>query len=145
MGAAGFSRVKDGIVRCVSKRREIEAVYIFGSIASGRARNNSDVDIAVLVNPKSSRLKAVDYRLSLASDIGMTVGRMDIDLIVLNDAPTVLAHQVLSKGKLVFQRSAAARIRFQVRTVNTYLDTEPMRALYRRYLKKRIREGKIFG
>jgi len=56
-----------------------------------------------------------------------------------------LAHQVLSKGKLVFERSARARVEFQVRTVNLYIDTEPLRKLYRHYLKKRIREGRVFG
>ena len=129
----------------MSKRREIQAAYIFGSVVSGRSRTNSDIDIAVLLNPKSLHLKSLDYRLKLASEMSSAIGRSDVDLIILNEAPPVLAHQVVSKGQLVFERSAAARVDFQVRTVNAYLDTEPMRALYRSYLKKRIREGKIFG
>ena len=140
-----ISSIKDGVIRSVSKRREIQAAYIFGSVASGRARRGSDVDIAVLLHPKSPHLKSLNYRLRLGAEIATAIGRSDIDLIVLNEAPPVLAHQVLSKGKLVFERSASARVKFQVETVNIYLDTEPMRALYRRYLKKRIREGRIFG
>ena len=137
--------IKGALVKCLSKRREIQAAYIFGSVASGRNRLGSDIDIAVLLNDKSSRLNSLDYRLQLAADLNSAIGRSDVDLVILNEAPPVLAHQVLSKGQLVFERSPSARVDFQVRTVNAYLDTEPMRALYRSYLKKRIREGKIFG
>jgi hypothetical protein len=139
------SSIREGVVRCMSKKREIQAAYIFGSVASGRTRPGSDVDIAVLLNENSSRFRSPDYRLKLAAEISSAIGRPDVDLTILNEAPPVLAHQVLSKGQLVFERSASARADFQVRTVNVYLDTEPMRALYRRYLKKRIREGKILG
>jgi predicted nucleotidyltransferase len=145
MSRRDLASIRDGVARCVSKRREIQAAYIFGSVASGRTRPDSDVDVAVLLNPKSLRLGSLDYRLELAAEISSALGRSDVDLIILNEAPPVLAHQVLSKGRLVFERSASVRVEFQVRTVNLYLDTEPMRALYRRYLKRRIREGKIFG
>ena len=145
MPAQSFSAIKDGVAKAVSKRREIQAAYIFGSVVSGRTRADSDVDVAILLNPKSSYLKMLDYRLRIASEIATAIGCRNLDLVILNDAHPVLAHQVLSKGKLVFERSRSARVEFQVRAVNLYLDTEPMRVLYRRYLKKRIREGKIFG
>jgi len=145
MRAAEFLSLKDNVVRCVAKRREIQAAYIFGSVITGRTRPDSDIDVALLLNEKSACLRALDYRLKVAADIRKAIGRMDLDLVILNNAPPVLAHQVLSKGKLVFERSRSARVAFQVRTVNLYLDTEPMRALFRRYLKRRIREGKIFG
>ena len=145
MPAVNFSLIKDTVVKCVAKRREIQAAYIFGSVASGRTRTDSDIDIALLLNEKSRYLKTLDYRLRVASEIRTALGRPDLDLIILNEAPPVLAHQVLSKGKLIFERSRTARVAFQVRAVNLYLDTEPMRALFRRYLKRRIREGRIFG
>ncbi len=73
------------------------------------------------------------------------LGRSDVDLIILNQAPPLLAHRILSRGKLIFERSQSARVAFQVRTVNRYLDSQPMRNLYLAYLKKRAREGQIFG
>src|SRR5712692_7127638 len=131
MSPAAFSSIKDGVVKCVSKRREVQAAYIFGSVASGKARAGSDVDVAILLNPKSASLKMLDYRLRMIAALAKTIGCADIDLIILNDASPVLAHQVLSKGKLIFERSRKARVGFQVRAINLYLDTEPMRALFR--------------
>lgn len=145
MVAIDFSTIRERVVRCVSARREIQAAYLFGSVVSGRARHNSDVDVAVLIKPANVRSGFLKYRLKLMADLAGALGRADVDLIVLNEAPPVLAHQVLAKGKLVFERSASARIEFHVRTVNLYFDTEPMRKIYRHYLKKRIREGNIFG
>ena len=69
----------------------------------------------------------------------------EVDFIILNQAPPLLAHRILSKGKLIFERSAPARVAFQVRTVNRYLDSQPMRNLYLEYLKRDARRGKILG
>jgi hypothetical protein len=56
-----------------------------------------------------------------------------------------LAHRVLSQGKLVFERSASARIRFQVQAANRYQDLIPMYETHMRYFKKSVREGRIIG
>src|SRR5436190_24269236 len=134
---ANLPSISESVRRCLSTHAEIQAGYVFGSMVSGRTHPDSDVDVAVLVNPKFSRAKSLRNRLSSIAEIASALGRSDVDLIILNSAPPVLAHQVLSKGRLVLQRSAAARVAFQVRAVNAFLDTEPMRALFRTYLKKR--------
>ena len=69
----------------------------------------------------------------------------DVDVVILNDAPPLLAHRVRSKGKLVFERSASARVRFQVRTAGLYADVIPMFETHIRYLKQHVREGKTVG
>jgi catabolite regulation protein CreA len=81
----------------------------------------------------------LQYRLKASSDLMGILKRDDVDLILLNQASPLLAHRVLSKGKLIFERSASARVRFQVRAVNRYLDTQPMRKIYLSYLKKQAR------
>jgi predicted nucleotidyltransferase len=139
------SKLKARLSQCVRRRREIQAAYLFGSVVTGRMRPDSDIDVAVLVHPGASRIKAVDYRLRLAGEISRALSCANLDLILLNEANPVLTHQVISKGVLAFERSHRERVAFQVRALNHYLDTEPMRALYRHYLKKRIREGQIFG
>jgi hypothetical protein len=42
---------------------------------------------------------------------------------------------------LVFERSRSARIGFQIRTLNVFLDTQPMRDQHLQALKKRYPEG----
>ncbi len=145
MAASDFSSIKRAVVKHLSRRREIEAAYVFGSVASGRTRKDSDIDIAVLVAPRVRPGKILKYRLQLMADLGSALRRSDVDVVILNEAPPLLAHRILSKGKLVFERSASARVRFQVRTASLYLDLVPLFETQIRYLKRNVREGRIVG
>ena len=145
MRARGFATIRDGVVKCVSGKPEVLAAYVFGSVATGRTRRNSDVDIAVLLGDNIRPSGMFRYRLRLISELGSALHRPDVDVVILNEAPPLLAHRVLSKGKLVFERSASARIRFQVMTANRYADLVPAFETYIHYLKKSVREGRIIG
>ena len=136
----------DRLVSGVLKNHpEILAAYIFGSMASCRARPDSDIDIAVLVNEKNQRPNPLKYRLGLMSELGSILGRSDVDLVLMNQAPPALAQNIITKGRLIFERSRSARVAFQVRTLNVFMDTEPMRRLYLRYLKRRYLKGAARG
>lgn len=139
------SDIERAVARCASKRREVAAAYVFGSVATGRARKDSDVDVAVLLGRPLSASRALSYRLKLMADLGSALHRSDVDLVLLNDASPLLAHRVLSKGRLVFERSRSARVRFQVRTASRYADVIPMYETQIRYLKRQARTGGLRG
>jgi predicted nucleotidyltransferase len=108
-------------------------------------RPDSDVDIAVLLDRRVPPARMLTYRLKVMAELGSALHRADVHLIILNQAPPLLAHRVLSQGTLVFERSASARVRFQVRTASRYFDLLPMFETHIRYLKKGVREGRIVG
>lgn len=114
---------------------------MFGSVATGRARPASDVDIAILLDPSLTARRAFSLRLRLITELGAALGRPDVDLVILNEASPLLAHRVLATGRLVFERSASARVRFQVQTANRYADAVPMYETQIRYLKRDPRVG----
>jgi predicted nucleotidyltransferase len=145
MALRDLKSIRSALIPYLHSKPDIQACYLFGSVVSGRARPDSDVDIAVLVSETVMRRDPFKYRLRLMSDLMKLLNRDDVDLILLNQAPPLLAHRVLSRGALIFERSASARVAFQVRTVNRYLDTQPMRNLYLAYLRKHAREGRILG
>lgn len=142
---SGFAAIRRAVARCASTRREIQAAYVFGSTATGRTRRDSDVDVAVLLARPVRAERGLTYRLKLIADLGSALRRSDVDVVILNDAPPLLAHRVLSQGKLVFERSASARVRFQVKTAGLYADLIPMFETHIRYLKQHVREGRIVG
>ena len=140
-----MTSIVPAVARCVAKRREIQAAYVFGSVAVGRARAGSDVDVAVLLDARVPRSRMMKYRLNLMADLASALHRPDVDVAVLNEASPLLAHRVLSRGTLVFERSASARVRFQTRTASLYFDLVPMFETQIRYLKKNARQGRIVG
>ncbi|HUL78794.1 MAG TPA: nucleotidyltransferase domain-containing protein [Vicinamibacteria bacterium] len=107
------------------------AVYLFGSIARGEARPDSDVDVGVLfsVDPPAA-LTAPQFAIEAALE--RLLGR-SVQVVSLNRASADLVHRVLRDGRLIIDRDPAARIRFEVRKRNEYFDLAPIRRLYRRY------------
>jgi predicted nucleotidyltransferase len=143
--SADYSSIAHAVARSAAKRPEIQAAYVFGSVATGRVRADSDVDVAVLIDRRIRRSRTLSYRLKLMADLGSALHRSDVEVVILNDAPPLLAHRVLSRGVLAFERSRSARVRFQVKTAAQYLDLIPMFETHIRYLKKNVRRGRIVG
>jgi predicted nucleotidyltransferase len=134
------------IAKALAKRPEVQAGYVFGSVATGRTRPDSDVDVAVLLDDARIRsARRLRFRLALMTDLGAALHRPDVEVVILNDASPLLAHRVLSRGRLVFERSRRARVRFQVHTAARYLDLVPMYETFIRYTKKRARERLAHG
>ncbi|MCZ7558762.1 MAG: nucleotidyltransferase domain-containing protein [Burkholderiaceae bacterium] len=115
-----FESLPDGIV----------CAWLFGSVARGTARPDSDADVAVLLErdpPQTLEGSAV----AMAGDIEAAIGR-PVDLVVLNRAPVDLIHRVLRDGVLLVERDRNARVRFEVRARNEFFDLKPHLDRYRR-------------
>jgi uncharacterized protein len=109
---------------------DLVAAYLFGSVARGTARPDSDVDLAVLfASTPASTLAAQPF--AMEDDLRAQLGR-DVQVVVLNVAPADLAFRVLRDGRLVLDRDPTARARFEVRTRNEYFDIKPFLDRYRR-------------
>ncbi len=119
---------------------DVMAAYVFGSVAQGRARPGSDVDIAILLADDLDEEARFDRRLRIGWEVESLIGR-PTDLVVLNDAPPLLQHQVLKHGRLIFERDRAARVEFEVRAGKIYADLKPMYDFFRVMLFQEIREG----
>ncbi len=77
----------------------LQAVYLFGSQATGQSTPGSDIDVAVLTEtPLSPR-----QRFELAAELGSLLGQ-DVDLIDLRAAYTVLRSQVVGHGAALYRR-----------------------------------------
>ncbi len=108
---------------------EVVCAYLYGSVARGRARAGSDVDLALLLArrpPATLEGRMLDYEAVLQRVLGRRV-----EVLVLNDAPPDIVHRVLRDGRLLLERDRSARIRFEVRARNEYFDLLPVLRRYR--------------
>jgi len=111
-------------------REGIAAAYLFGSVARGTARPDSDVDVGILYSEDPPRtLAGMGFRLE--GEIEKILG-LPVQVVVLNHAPVDLSIRVLRDGKLLVDQDRPKRVRFEVRTRFEFWDLEPYLKLYRR-------------
>ena len=106
--------------------REIAAAWVFGSVARGDARADSDLDVAVLLRDPGA--SAVTHRRGLsdlAARLERAAGR-EVDLVVLSLRDPIVAHRALSEGVLVHDADPERRVDFTSDVLARYLDWAPL-------------------
>lgn len=81
----------------------ILAIYAFGSRVVGTARDDSDLDLAVLVAGYAEPLQLWEQTSQLSEILGCSV-----DLLDLRAASTVMQNQVLTRGRRLWAIEPAA-------------------------------------
>jgi predicted nucleotidyltransferase len=119
---------------------DIVAAYLFGSLAEGRAHPRSDVDVAILLAGVPDTLTAGNRQLQLLGDLQPFAAPRALDVVILNMASPLLAHQVLRQGRLIYEGDRETRVEFEVRTGQTYADLIPMYEFHNRDLLRKIKE-----
>ncbi|WP_035479566.1 type VII toxin-antitoxin system MntA family adenylyltransferase antitoxin [Aliagarivorans marinus] len=97
-------------------------IYLFGSQADGSATANSDIDLAILLPEKLDPIARFDLQESLAIAAGL-----DVDLVDLLSASTVMQHQIIYKG-VVLWGEANDKLRFEMQVMSMYQHLNEERA-----------------
>jgi hypothetical protein len=126
--AALESIIVNTLKKFASAHNNIVAVYVFGSVATGRSRSKSDLDIAIMIRGKICG----DERIAYETDLSNMLGR-DVDLVVFGQSGALLQHQILKNGQLVYESDPKERVRQEVIARSEYLDT--------RFLYKVVRDS----
>lgn len=137
----------------LAARGDVAFAYLFGSQAKGTARPDSDVDLAVHFGADESRSidgedKAHVERKKSALELeGVLERELDqrVQVVVLEDAPLGLTHNVLSTGRLIHCPDDETRRHFFVDHCRMYFDMEPARRIFDRYRLRRLEEGTFGG
>jgi predicted nucleotidyltransferase len=128
-----------------TKDSDIAALYLFGSRSRGAAAARSDVDLAVVLAAGLDAERRWKKRLDLMADATRVLGTDAVDLLVLEDAPVVVAHRVLRDGRLLGERMPERRTQVAEGIMRRYVDEEYLRRELDRGLSDRLREGRFAG
>lgn len=99
------------------------AVYLFGSQATGEARPDSDIDLAILL-PKGKELSSLE-RLDMMDHLQEIAGR-EVDLVAVNAARLPLQFEIIHTGRVLYESSFDARTDAEDIIVRDYPDLQPM-------------------
>lgn len=159
-------RIAERVRSVLRDRPDVVFAYLFGSRAEGGLHGASDVDVAVYLrdderevagrSPGYAREPGIadwsrihgDLVEALAPEASVGGGERGhapegVDLVILNDAPPLLADRVLRRGRLLFSRSEPERIRWSVRVKSRHCDLRPLRRRLDRAVSERLRDGRF--
>ena len=123
----------------LAKESGIRFIIMHGSRADGSAHDESDVDIAVYLEP--SRLEHFDFRaygviLDGLEDALGSRGIGNIDLVILNTANILLRYDITTKGKLLYG-DVLSYIQYGAFAYRDYIDAKPLFGLENDIILKR--------
>ena len=94
---------------------KLQGIMLFGSRAQGNNRQDSDYDIAVLLDGKADKVLLWDSAQTLAAQL-----LQDVDLIDLRDATTVLQKEIIVSGQWLIKVDAFACDLFDTHVISMY-------------------------
>jgi len=117
--------------------RDIQAVYLFGSVASsGRLHAESDLDLAIVPRSAAARKRKLDILTALARH-----GFDNVDLVFLDTDDIVLKYEAIRQNRLVYAAPDFERGTMYSNVVRMYLDFLPYLEVQRKAYKQRILSG----
>lgn len=108
--------------------------YLFGGAATGRLTPLSDVDVAVYLDDGVGLLEG---KLDALGVVSRHLGTDEVDLVVLNAAPTALTGRILQSRRVILDLDPFRRHRFESLALRQFLD---FRVVEHRLLARRFDE-----
>lgn len=133
------NKYKNIIREYCKNNKDIFAAYLFGSIARGTSRDNSDLDLSFMLNPDIKDTRQIyDIKIKIEIDLEEEFDRV-VDVTIFSQANLRLKHQII-KGQLIYGKSNKYRIRQEKNTVNNYLDMKYYYNIYEAGLGKEFND-----
>lgn len=126
----------------INKKYKIKFAYIFGSQATGKATENSDIDIALYFEEDYPPLDEAFIRGEIIED-GKAFFRKDTDIVSLNNASLLLKYQIIHDGIVI--KDNDDRSNFESLSLREYFDFKYYSDIYDNAMIERIRKGEFFG
>lgn len=103
-----INKIKNFIVSKFPKYEEIESIVLFGSLASGKFNEESDIDICVLFKqntPKIMEDTIFNYFLSLGKELNRSIQCVFFFPDDINNWDTIFIENILAEGQLLYGNS----------------------------------------
>jgi predicted nucleotidyltransferase len=93
------------------------ALLLFGSVAKGHARSDSDIDLCIITKKGTTASECMNLR---------RYGSKRVDLSLFFALPLTIRFRVIKEGKILFCKDPLAIHRIKSDTIREYLDRAPL-------------------
>jgi uncharacterized protein len=130
----------DKIIQIVIERiPSVQAIYLFGSQATGMNSVSSDVDIAFLTSfdCEINSLEVYEVQMQLEIELGK-----DVDFVHLNQASTVFQFEITTTATHLYVKDASLVLQYEALVLSMYQRLQEER---KDILNEIISSGKIYA
>jgi predicted nucleotidyltransferase len=107
--------------------KRVTALYLFGSRAANQESTLSDIDLAVLFDPRESAT-FLELRFALYADFSRSLATNNIDLTVLNTLDNLfILDDIIRSGELIYDGRPDLRLDFEQQALHRALDFKQQR------------------
>ncbi len=131
-------KLSEDLHRIFLEDKRVSFAIVFGSMARGECRKESDLDIAIELLDGVEEAP-IDVRLELLAEISSLP--MTVDLVLIEDATPALAYRIASDGIVVFAISKKAVTRFKARAYTMYPEWRRLMEPHKKAMLARIEDG----
>ena len=132
----------EGIVETIIRHYPgTQAIYLSGSYGAGNEWPNSDVDIAVLLPPETSKRVGHLMMSQLHGDLELLLGR-NVDLLNLRCVSTVFQKEIIIAERRIYMADEYAADEFEMLTLSYYQKLNEERA---QVLAEGLRSGRFYN
>lgn len=121
----------------VNLQYPIEFAYLFGSFATEKNNNESDIDIAIMFQEKYESKKEVIIKGNII-DMGTKYFQRKLDVITLNSATPLLKYEVVKNGILLIE--SERRAEFESLALREYFDFQYYAKVYNEAMVQAIKK-----
>ncbi len=107
-------------------RLGILAVYLFGSMFTGKTSPASDIDLGIVFKDNFMPEHTKDMYIKLYKIFSEVYPSFIIDIVFLQSAPLTLQYDAIRNGKVLFQAEPALRADYEAKVISMYLDFKPV-------------------
>ena len=115
-----------GLMEEVQRDEGVLALFLFGSYARGEEREDSDIDVCLVLQGRPDREEIVRKQIEY-------LRFHQLDLHIFQALPIYIRHRILREGKLIYVRDEDRLYEMAFRTAQAF---EDYKHLYRDYLEE---------
>jgi predicted nucleotidyltransferase len=131
--------IHENITIFFENKKDIIAVYLFGSYADGKERTFSDVDLAIFFGNRDREAvnqRLDEYLVSLSRDL-----RKDTHLIAMDFAGEALLKQIFKKGKCLVVNDSKKLAYFKMIAFKKIVNFNYYRSQMQKGIIRKVMEG----
>lgn len=140
--------IADKLEALLGSYPQVAAAYVFGSVARGKPRADSDLDVGVVFREPNMRDR---NRFLLLGELGGRLeglgGFASVDVVDLERQGPIFCHRALAEGRRIYEADRERRVDFESETYVRAFDFRPTYEIaarqylrgFRRWLEERRR------